>query len=128
MRSPSWMYKSLHLVSVDTHNLTGSSIVYGDVSCFTDGMNPNPFFYSAGEDGVNTTIFYGVEPLFEFPFSNESLYECLLELVVFPFRRRVIDFFPLTVQIVISSPATIPEPVKAFILRMCVSYRISIFR
>lgn len=41
---------------------------------------PNPFFYSAGEDGVNTTIFYGVEPLFEFPFSNESLYECLLEM------------------------------------------------
>ena len=34
---------------------------------------PNPFFYSAGEDGINTTIFYGVEPLFEFPFSNESL-------------------------------------------------------
>lgn len=41
---------------------------------------PNPFFYSAGENGINTTIFYGVEPLFEFPFSNESLYECLLEM------------------------------------------------
>lgn len=41
---------------------------------------PNPFFYSAGKDGVNTTIFYGVEPLFEFPFSNESLYECLIEM------------------------------------------------
>ena len=41
---------------------------------------PNPFFYSAGKDGINTTIFYGVEPLFEFPFSNESLYECLLEM------------------------------------------------
>lgn len=41
---------------------------------------PNPFFYSAGKDGINTTIFFGVEPLFEFPFSNESLYECLLEL------------------------------------------------
>lgn len=40
----------------------------------------NPFFYSAGKDGVNTTIFYGVEPLFEFPFSNESLYECLIEM------------------------------------------------
>ena len=34
---------------------------------------PNPFFYSAGEDGKNTTIFFGVEPMFEFPFSNESL-------------------------------------------------------
>ena len=41
---------------------------------------PNPLFYSAGADGLNTTIFYGVEPLFEFPFSNESLYECLLEM------------------------------------------------
>lgn len=41
---------------------------------------PNPFFYSAGENGNNTTIFYGVEPMFEFPFSNESLLECLLEM------------------------------------------------
>lgn len=41
---------------------------------------PNPFFYSAGKNGTNTTIFYGVEPMFEFPFSNESLFECLLEM------------------------------------------------
>lgn len=41
---------------------------------------PNPFFYSAGADGVNTTIFYGVEALFEFPFGNESLTENLLEM------------------------------------------------
>lgn len=41
---------------------------------------PNPFFYSAGPNGINTTIFYGVEPLFEFPFSNESLYECFIEM------------------------------------------------
>lgn len=41
---------------------------------------PNPFFYSAGQDGINTTIFYGVEALFEFPFSNESLTENLLEM------------------------------------------------
>ncbi len=41
---------------------------------------PNPFFYSAGEGGTNTTIFYGIEPMFEFPFSNESLSECLLEM------------------------------------------------
>lgn len=39
---------------------------------------PDPFFYSAGKNGINTTIFYGVEPLFEFPFSNESLFEKLL--------------------------------------------------
>ena len=41
---------------------------------------PNPFFYSAGKDGLNTTIFYGVEALFEFPFSNESLQDPLLEM------------------------------------------------
>lgn len=41
---------------------------------------PNPFFYSAGESGKNTTIFYGIEPAFEFPFSNESLYDDLLEM------------------------------------------------
>lgn len=37
---------------------------------------PDPYFYS---EHANTTIFYGVEPLFEFPFSNESLTEPLIE-------------------------------------------------
>jgi hypothetical protein len=41
---------------------------------------PNPFFYSTGKDGKQTTVFYGVDPMFEFPFSNESLLECLLEM------------------------------------------------
>lgn len=41
---------------------------------------PNPFFYSAGENATNTTVFSGIEPMFEFPFSNESLSECLLEM------------------------------------------------
>lgn len=36
----------------------------------------DPYFYS---DDVNTTIFYGIEPLFEFIFSNESLEEDLIE-------------------------------------------------
>lgn len=39
----------------------------------------NPYFYSAGENGTNQTIFYGTEPLFEFPFSNESLTGDLIE-------------------------------------------------
>ena len=39
----------------------------------------NPYFYSAGENGANQTVFYGTEPLFEFPFSNESLTEDLIE-------------------------------------------------
>lgn len=39
----------------------------------------DPFFYSAGENGTNTTVFYGIEPLFEFVFSNESVTQPLLE-------------------------------------------------
>lgn len=39
----------------------------------------DPYFYSAGENGHNVTIFFGTEPLFEFIFSNESVDEPLLE-------------------------------------------------
>lgn len=38
-----------------------------------------PYFYSAGENGLNTTVFYGIEPLFEFEFENNSLEENLIE-------------------------------------------------
>lgn len=40
---------------------------------------PDPAFYSAEGDGTKTTLFYGIEPMFEFPFSNESLTENLIE-------------------------------------------------
>lgn len=39
---------------------------------------PDPYFYSAGEDGNNVIDFYTIDPVFEFPFSNESLTEPLL--------------------------------------------------
>ena len=39
---------------------------------------PDPYFYSTGEDGNNVTNFYSIDPMFEFPFSNESLDEPLL--------------------------------------------------
>src|SRR5699024_3353657 len=39
---------------------------------------PDPYFYSAREDGNNVTNFYSIDPMFEFPFSNESLDEPLL--------------------------------------------------
>ena len=39
---------------------------------------PDPYFYSAGEDGNNVTNFYSIDSIFEFPFSNESLDEPLL--------------------------------------------------
>lgn len=38
----------------------------------------DPYFYSASEDGDNVTDFYSINPMFEFPFSNESLSEPLL--------------------------------------------------
>lgn len=47
--------------------------------CVISIMCEDPYFYSAGENGTNQTIFYGTEPLFEFPFSNESLTENLIE-------------------------------------------------
>lgn len=47
--------------------------------CQISILCPNPYFYSAGENGSNQTIFYGTDPLFEFPFSNESLTEDLIE-------------------------------------------------
>lgn len=39
---------------------------------------PDPYFYSVSEDGDNVTDFYSIDPMFEFPFSNESLTEPLL--------------------------------------------------
>lgn len=40
---------------------------------------PFPYFHSVGENGNKVTYFYGIEPMFEFPFSNESLEENLIE-------------------------------------------------
>jgi len=39
---------------------------------------PDPHFYSAGPNGNNITVFYGIEPVFEFPFGNESLTDPLI--------------------------------------------------
>ena len=39
---------------------------------------PDPHLYSAGPDANNTTVFYSIEPVFEFPFSNESLTDSLI--------------------------------------------------
>lgn len=45
--------------------------------CHISIICPYPYLYSAGEP--NTVVFYGVDAAFEFPFSNESLTEPLLE-------------------------------------------------
>lgn len=47
--------------------------------CQISIMCPDPYFYSAGPNKLTETVFYGTESLFEFPFSNESLTENLLE-------------------------------------------------
>ena len=39
---------------------------------------PDPYFYSVGDGDKNVTNFYTIEPMFEFPFSNESLTDPLL--------------------------------------------------
>lgn len=41
---------------------------------------PDPYFYDAKNGGDSVTTFYSVEPLFEFPFSNESFTERLLNM------------------------------------------------
>lgn len=47
--------------------------------CTISILCPYPYFYSAENGGINTTVFYGIEPMFEFPFENDSLEEPLLE-------------------------------------------------
>lgn len=39
---------------------------------------PNPYFISMENGGMNTAVFFGSEPTFEFPFSNESLTDPLI--------------------------------------------------
>lgn len=53
----------------------------------------DPFFYSAGENGNNITVFYGVEDNFEFPFSNESCSEDFIEFGIVTYStERVIRY------------------------------------
>lgn len=71
-------------VETDNHTLeTEGYIESNEPNIFSknEGTNisiicPDPFFYSKD---VDETIFSGVEPLFEFPFSNESLTTPLIE-------------------------------------------------
>lgn len=43
----------------------------------------DPFFYSSGDTGTKTVVFNSVEPVFEFPFSNESLESNTIEFSVY---------------------------------------------
>jgi hypothetical protein len=48
------------------------------VHCSLSIICPHPYFFDGGENRNNITLFGGIRPLFEFPFSNESLVEPLL--------------------------------------------------
>lgn len=51
---------------------------------------PSPFFYSST---IEQTVFSGIEPMFEFPFSNESTTEDLLEMgYIRQYKERVIVY------------------------------------
>lgn len=49
---------------------------------------PDPYFVSAGSYENTVVTFYGVEPNFEFPFSNESLTEPLIEFGIIKNRQE----------------------------------------
>jgi hypothetical protein len=40
---------------------------------------PDPYFYSSGDNGTTITVFSGIVPEFEFPWSNESTSEDLIQ-------------------------------------------------
>ena len=72
---------------------------------------PYPYFYSAGADGEHTTVFFGIDPKFEFPFSNESLYENLIEFgEIQQMTEQVIEYYgdaEIGVEIHINSIGTV---------------------
>ena len=41
---------------------------------------PDPYFYSAGLEGITVTPFSGIEPMFEFPFENDDLNLKMLQM------------------------------------------------
>lgn len=80
--------KNLEIV-IETDNRTVRTIGYvetnePDVFNKQEGSQisiicTDPYFYSAGENGIVSTVFYGIEPLFEFVFDNNSLDDNLIE-------------------------------------------------
>ncbi|WP_130837520.1 phage tail domain-containing protein [Lachnoclostridium sp. Marseille-P6806] len=51
---------------------------------------PDPYFYDAGAKKELITYFAGIEPRFEFPFSNESLAENLIEFGAYKHADRAV--------------------------------------
>lgn len=54
---------------------------------------PNPYWESSGEDGTREVIFHGVTPNFEFPFSNESTTDNLIEFGIIERRKENVVYY-----------------------------------
>lgn len=54
---------------------------------------PNPYFISMENGGMNSVVFFGSEPTFEFPFSNESLTDPLIIFGNIKLRQEEIVFY-----------------------------------
>lgn len=55
-------------------------IFSNESGCQISILCPESYFYSSGPEGIVTTTFFGVDPEFEFEFSNESLTDPLLNM------------------------------------------------
>ena len=54
---------------------------------------PNPYWKSAGDDGIREVVFHGVAPNFEFPFSNESLTQDKIEFGIIERRKENVVYY-----------------------------------
>ena len=85
-------------VETDNNTLTADGYVESnepEIFSETEGsmisiICPDPYFYELYDD---YTVFSGVEPLFEFPFENESVDEPLLEMGMLQIKRENTVFY-----------------------------------
>lgn len=80
-RSTTLRFKTeTRVCEIDGYVESNAHVIFKDqVTVQISIICPYPYFHSAGNDGENITYFYGTEPMFEFPFSNESLDDNLIE-------------------------------------------------
>lgn len=68
--------------------------IFSSVECTSISiLCPDPHFYATASGGVKTVVFSGIAPKFEFPFSNESMNESLLEISTIENRVTVNVFY-----------------------------------
>jgi hypothetical protein len=74
---------------------------------------PDPYFY---DEQMQTTIFEGVEDLFEFPFSNESLDEDLIEMGALMYNSTRTVLYAGDAEIGVTISISIFGPVSDFVI------------